>query len=340
MRTIRLRRRRVLRRITAGTAAVLAASAVGRTDTDGELAAVRPTDDELEVRPETAVLFEVDAGDGVDPGDVEWDVADDLAGDLALAFDYASATGTGAYVAEPDTTGTYDVRATASTADERSTREWSLRVDDGGRRSPTIETLATDPGPDATVGTDDTVEVSIEASDEEGALDRVIWQEGQNHTVVDVDDLDGSRDGATLSTTNSGWIDAGYPTMARVVCADGRTSALETTAGPEVRSPFSVDIVGTNEPVEGGEYLEVTVDVENAGGMMSAGETTQELDLLVGRDPERVDTTTVTVPAGTTERTTLGYETYLVARDDVFPIRVESADDADDRTVRVGGLDG
>jgi hypothetical protein len=307
------------------------------SDDSGDLAAIRPPGDDLEIRPGTAILFEIAAGNPLEPSDVEWEADDELAGDLALASDYTYATGAGAYLAEPDTAGVYNVRATASTEAGQSTHQWSLRVDDDGRQPPTVETLTTEPGPDAVVGADDTVEITVEAATSEGALEQVIWQEGQNHTVVDVDDLDGSRDSATLATTDPGWIGAGYPTIARVVCADGRTSDLAVSDGPEIRPSFSVAIVGTNAPVEGGETLEVAVDVENTGSMMMTGETTQEIDLVVGRDPERVDTASVTVSPGATERTTLAYETYPVARDDEFPIRVESADDADERTVTVSG---
>ncbi|TYL38503.1 hypothetical protein CV102_11925 [Natronococcus pandeyae] len=304
-------------------------------DDDGS-AAIRPAD-EVTVRPETSVLFEVASTEPLEPGDVEWDVDDDVAGDLALATDYTYATGIGAYLAEPDAEGTYDVRATVPANGDTATHEWTMQVASDGPEPPSITDLTTDPGADAVVGVDETVEVDLTAHDPEGTLDRLVWIEGQNHTVVAVDDLSGRDDDATFAREHPGWIAAGYPTMARVVCEDGRTSDLVTDDGPEIRPPFAVEILETNAPVTGGERLEVTVAVENEGHMMMIGDTTQEIELLVGREPERVDSATVTVDAGTSETVVLGYETYPVERDDEFPIRVETADDSDERTVRVHG---
>jgi hypothetical protein len=272
---------------------------------------------------------------------VEWEADDDAAGDLALTYEYTYQTGTGAYLLEPEESGTYEVRATLPTedgSDEAAEHRWSVRVGDDGRGRPTVDDLVTDPPADSIVGADDPVDVTLVARDEEGTLARAIWIEGQNHTIVDVADLSGSEDDATLTRENPGWIGAGYPTMARVVCADGRTSELVTDEGPEIRPPIVVDIVETNAPVDGGEYLEVTVEVENEGSMMMGGDPTQELELIVGHDPQRVAAETVSVDPGTSETVTLGYETYPVERDDEFPVRVEGADDADERTVTVSGV--
>lgn len=307
---------------------------------DGGSAPIRPASGEVTVRPDTSVLFEVAATEPLEPGDVEWDVDDEIAGDLALAYDYTYATGIAAYFAEPDSAGTYDVRATVPTGDDSATHRWTLRVASDGAGRPTVADLSTDPAADAVVGVDETIEIGLTARDADGTLDRAIWVEGQNHTVVRVDDLVGTEDGATLARENPGWIAAGYPTMVRVVCEDGRTSDLATDDGPEIRPPFAVEIVGTNAPVTGGERLEVTAEIENEGHLMMIGDTSQEIELIVGREPERVDSETVTVIAGTTETVTLGYETYPVERDDEFPVRVESADDSDERTVRVFGIDG
>ncbi|MDG5758731.1 hypothetical protein QA600_05195 [Natronococcus sp. A-GB1] len=302
---------------------------------DGESAAIRPDADEITVQPGTTVLFEVAAGRRLEPADLEWEANDAIAGDLALASDYTFLTGTGAYLAAPEATGSYDVGATVPTETGSASHDWTLEVAPDGREPPTIESFDSDPGADATVGVDDVVANRLVARDPDGRLDRVVWVEGQNRTVVRVDDLEGERDEATLARAGPGWVAAGYPTGARVVCEDGRTSAEPTVDGPEIRPPFAVEIVETNEPLAGGDRLEITVEVENEGGMMIIGDTTQEIELLVGTDRERVDTATVTVPFGTTETVILGYETYPVATADTFPVRVESPDDAAERTVTV-----
>lgn len=312
---------------------------VGSSD-DGSLTAIRPISSELTVQPGTSVLFEVEAPEPLEPNDVQWDADDDIAGDLALAYDYTYATGTGAYLAELGTTGTYDVRATVPTGSEPSAHEWTIDVTSDGRDRPTIEELTTEPAADATVGVEETIEIRLTARDTAVTLDRAIWIEGQNHTVVAVGDLTGTEDSVTVALENPGWIAAGYPTMARVVCEDGRTSDLVTDDGPEIRPPFEVEILETNAPVTGGERLEVTAAVENEGHMMMVGDTTQEVELIVGREPERVDSTIVTVDAGMSETVALGYETYPVERDDEFPVRVETADDSNERTVRVRGTGG
>ncbi len=312
---------------------------VGSSD-DGNLTAIRPTGDELAVQPGTSVLFEVAIPEPLEPNDVEWDADDDIAGDLALAYDYTYATGTGAYLAEPGTTGTYDVRATVPTGSEPSAHEWTLDVTSDGRDGPTVEELTTEPAADATVGVEETIEISLTARDTAGTLGRAIWIEGRNLTVVDVDDLSGTQDGATLAVENPHWLAGGYATGARVVCEDGRTSDFAYDDGPEIRPPFGVEILETNAPVTGGERLDVTAAVENEGGIMMIGDTTQEIELIVGREPERVDSETVTVIAGTTETVVLGYETYPVERDGEFPVRVETADDSDERTVTVRGTGG
>lgn len=68
-------------------------------------------------------------------------------------------------------------------------------------------------------------------------------------------------------------------------------------------------------------------------------EVTRDVDLVVGDDPELVDSRTVTVPAGGTKRFKLVFETYPVAQDGSFPVRVETWDSTDQRTVRVHGTE-
>ncbi|WP_226041735.1 hypothetical protein [Natrinema sp. DC36] len=96
---------------------------------------------------------------------------------------------------------------------------------------------------------------------------------------------------------------------------------------------FEVGPLETNTPVDSGEFLEVSVTVENTGG--AAG--TQDLELLVGTSAELVERRSVSLDAG--ERTVLstGYETPVIANDHEFPVRVESADDAAERSVLVYG---
>ncbi|WP_339105324.1 hypothetical protein [Haloterrigena salinisoli] len=105
----------------------------------------------------------------------------------------------------------------------------------------------------------------------------------------------------------------------------------ESDAGAE--PSLEVSIVGTNSPVDAGDSLEGTVRVENTGGAAGTG----SVDLIVGRDPTPVESRSVSLEAGAQTTLTMGYQTPPVASDQQFPVRVETADDSDQQTVRVRG---
>ncbi len=98
---------------------------------------------------------------------------------------------------------------------------------------------------------------------------------------------------------------------------------------------LEVTILGITDPVQGGEYLEVTSQIENTG----ESEASQEVRLIVGEEPEQVDSTSVTIGPGETETVSLGYETYATQQDVEFPVRVETDEDADQQTVSVSAVD-
>ncbi|WP_226479703.1 hypothetical protein [Natrinema amylolyticum] len=101
------------------------------------------------------------------------------------------------------------------------------------------------------------------------------------------------------------------------------------------QATFAVSITGTNAPVTGGEWLSVTAAVENVG----EGAGTHDVELVVGRTPEVVDGTSASLSPGETRTVSLGYETYPVNNDDVFPVVVRSPHASDTRTVTVYGTD-
>jgi hypothetical protein len=102
------------------------------------------------------------------------------------------------------------------------------------------------------------------------------------------------------------------------------------------RGHLEVTGMSTTAPVTGGERLEVTATLANAGDAPAA----REVELVVGSDPTTVDARAVTVAAGATTTVSLGYETYPVANDDEFPVRVRTGDDSASRSVLVYGRDG
>lgn len=115
--------------------------------------------------------------------------------------------------------------------------------------------------------------------------------------------------------------------------ADERT--VEVVADdPEPDDPepaLAVTITGTTDPVDAGEFLQVSAALENVG------ETTVSQDVRLEVGGEVVDTDAVTVGAGETTTVDLGYETYPVERDVEFPVTVATDDDADEQVVSVSG---
>ncbi|MFA9418076.1 hypothetical protein [Natrinema sp. HArc-T2] len=99
---------------------------------------------------------------------------------------------------------------------------------------------------------------------------------------------------------------------------------------------ITVDITGSNTPLEGGDLLDLTVRLENS----AATDERVELSLVVGRDPEVVGQRTVPVEAGETRTVEfLQFRTYPVRRDDTFPVRVETEMDVAEMMVTVTGID-
>lgn len=98
-----------------------------------------------------------------------------------------------------------------------------------------------------------------------------------------------------------------------------------------VETSLDISIAETNEPISGGEYLEVTVDIENSGDDDAA----DDVRLLVGSGSDEVDVTEVSLEAGVSKSITLGYETYPVRQDVEFPIRVVTTEDNDESIVSV-----
>jgi len=284
---------------------------------------VRPAGDSIEVATGTTVLFEV--ADGDDP---EWYV--DGEGPFAdpSPFGYAEAAGTATFSRRFEEPGWYEVYV--RDGEEPS---WSVAVADDGTAPPTVEDVRTDPaqGP---ISVDDPVEVVATATDPGCRLDRIVLQEGRNQVEAFVREVEGREASARFAFSEPPhWIEAGYPSRLLAVTEDGRVSEAVYGEGPTVRPPFSVSIVGTNAPVRAGDRLEVTVEVTDDSWMLTAGDRSQTVELVVG--DERVDAESVSLEYGETATIALGYETYPVGTDVEFPVVVASPDDTDRTTVSV-----
>ncbi len=108
-------------------------------------------------------------------------------------------------------------------------------------------------------------------------------------------------------------------------------SAAEDETDP---AEFEVSVLETNTPIEGGEYLEVTASVENRGGKSEE----QDVSLIVGHNPQQVDSQTVSLDSMTGTTITLGYTTPPVKHTQEFPVYVESEDTGARQNVRVAGV--
>lgn len=102
-----------------------------------------------------------------------------------------------------------------------------------------------------------------------------------------------------------------------------------TAAGRHTRP--TVRIIGTNEPVQGGQWLSVTARITNHGRLRLQGDAR----CIVGHDPTEVDDQHVSLAPGRSATVTLGYRTYPVQTRDVFPVRVRCENGFDSRTVTV-----
>ena len=167
----------------------------------------------------------------------------------------------------------------------------------------------------------------------------IVFEIGDDRTVSETDD--GARvevpDYGDLGTVISGiTLPEDYMT-ATITHGNPQASSCLGEIADDVDdgATVAVSITGTNAPVDAGDPLEVTARLENAGD----GSVTQDVVLIVGHDPQQVDSATVDLEAGATRTVTLGYDTYPAERTTEFPARVESEDDADEVTVRVIGTD-
>ncbi|THE65403.1 hypothetical protein D8Y22_09495 [Salinadaptatus halalkaliphilus] len=290
-------------------------------------------DAELTVAPGTEVFFEAGA---IDPDAFQqaiwWVDGTRAGGGVGGPWEstYYGETGAHYWRQTFDEVGTYEVAAAVVPDDGEQTyaATWTVEVDPGGHGPPSIDDRR--PSADVlSVSRGETYEVELTASDPDGGLDRVVWWLTQADTILEITDLEGTTDTATLST------DAFCHTchvMPWVICSDGRIATLEGWQLEEDRGTqngVSVSIRSTNSPVEAGDLLEVIVDVENSGQTP----ITQDLELVVGHDPELVDTQEITLDAGESGAATLEFETYPVAQDQRFPVRVVGEDDEAEITV-------
>ncbi|ELZ12616.1 hypothetical protein C479_04447 [Halovivax asiaticus JCM 14624] len=110
-------------------------------------------------------------------------------------------------------------------------------------------------------------------------------------------------------------------------------SVAAAGSDPDRDGPFGVAIFQVNDPVAGGDRLEVAASFVNSGD--DRGSFTAEL--VVG--DEVVDTREIEMAGQSTAIRTLGYDTYPVTNDVTFPVTVRTPDDSATTQVEVFGTD-
>ncbi len=297
-------------------------------------------DQELTVRPGTTILFEVDAELMASQGSTHWYVDGEYITTPVGPWPstYFHDVGREYFAHTFDSAGTSLVDTAVTAGDGNAASRWEVTVTENGAAPPTVDAAwpAT-----SELAADKSTTLELEVSSSGTELDRVVWWMTQSDVILDVSDVEGASDTASVE------IDGGCHTCQIEAWILDDNNAY-TAVNPWVFKDFAtaddnggneenvvVRIQDTNSPVTGGEVLEVTATIENTG----AAEVTREVDLVVGNDPETVDSHTVTVPAGEMEQLDLVFETYPVAQDDEFPVRVEAGENTVERGVYVYGTE-
>ena len=293
---------------------------------------------ELSVQPGASVMFELDGSAFDDSSEIQWYVDGDSLGGVngPYASHYQDAEGADFMLNTFDEEGTYDVAA--AIVDQNEMVRWEVTVESDGVAPPTI--AATDPETsDIPMDSEQELELEVSASDNE--LDRIIWWLTQSDTLQDISDVSGQQDTAS--------IDSGYGCHTcqiqvwvldeQNVYTDGSPWTFDDELSPDDEEDdpdgddesIDVTIIDSNDPVSGGDILEVTAEIVNDGETA----TTETVEFVVGEDPEVVDDETVEIGGSETERVALEFETYPVEQADTFPVRVTAAESTDEIIVNV-----
>ncbi|ELY62744.1 hypothetical protein C490_17052 [Natronobacterium gregoryi SP2] len=289
----------------------------------------------LSIQPDTSLLFEV-AGVGEHGGRTQWFVDGEHAGQSMGPWysAYYDHRGADFWLTTLEETGTREVAAVVG-RDDRSRATWTVDVTEGGVAAPTIE--AARPA-DESLGVveGEPIELELDVAHPGGTLDRVVWWLGHADVVLEVTSVSGAEETVTLELER---YCHGCPIVVWVVGENGTVTVESPWVLDEVGdapdAEPQVALTGTNDPVDAGGVLEVTAELEN----LTDDEVLREVELIVGHDPELVDSRSVTVGPDAAETVALEFETAEVGRTQTFPVRVETEESVDERTVMVIGTE-
>ncbi|WP_241434406.1 CARDB domain-containing protein [Natronorubrum tibetense] len=160
----------------------------------------------------------------------------------------------------------------------------------------------------------------------------MIWWALASDHIIEISDVDGDEDTASIAPDASEIVPEGI--MAWVVNEYGAVVDSDRWEFdyPDEGPTFEISSVQTNSPIAGGETLEVEATVENT----SAEPASTEVELVVGHDPELVDSRTVGLQPGESAAVPLTFEAGDPARGrEVFPGEVSTEDDSVEFTIVV-----
>jgi len=301
----------------------------------------RPAPD-LAVQSETTVMFEVEDRYPDEDCEIHWFVDGEymFRGAPIWESHYRAEEGADYWLETFETEGTHSIAAAVVSDDHpNQATQWDVSVTDDGAGLPIIDATQPTSGT-LEAGEDVTHQLALDVSAPTGQLDRVIWWMHQADTIHGISSVSGETDTATLETTGGCytcdievWVLTERNLLTRDIpwtIDDPRSDDQDEDTAP-ADGEHTISIVETTAPVDAGAFLEVTAAVENTGAEMA----TIDVDLVVG--DEIVDSGSVTIGPDESETTTLGYETYPVEQDVEFPVRVETAESADEQVVTVHG---
>ncbi|ELY60604.1 COG1470 family protein [Natronolimnohabitans innermongolicus] len=287
----------------------------------------------MTVQPGTRLLFEVDpdgAGGSTGP---EWSVDDGSSG-LSVGPWYSAyrdhqGTEFWQYTVDDDC----EVTATIDPTGQPTTTTWTIEVGSDGIGSPQIQAARPSPDESRELETGTTLDCELDVSDPNGDLDRVIWWALAADRIIEVSDISGGEDTAGIAPDASEIVPEGI--TAWVVNEHGavvESDRWEFDYPDDDGSTFEISSVRTNSPIAGGETLEVEATVENT----SDQPVSSAVELIVGHDPEGVDSRTVGLQPGESADVPLTFAAGHPAGDrEVFPGEVTTEDDSVEFTIVV-----
>ncbi|UHQ95064.1 hypothetical protein [Haloterrigena alkaliphila] len=206
----------------------------------------------------------------------------------------------------------------------RRTTSWNIATSSDGIAPPAVTDARPSPENRRRLEDGQTFECTLDVHDPDGNLDRVIWWARAVDYVMEVTSISGTHATASISPSTEDIVQEGVTAL--VVTENGAIADGPIWEFEPVRqdASFTVSNVDTNSPIPGGATLDVTATIQNEGGVTG----TTNVDLIVGHDPERADTTSVDLYAGESTAVQLEFEAGQPAGGrEEFPGRIETADD-------------